>query len=249
MAEAGRRLEPEVMDDPGLDAGLHRQALRGLARINAWSGSARILWPAIAALARQVAPRPLRLLDVATGGGDVPLRMARRARRAGLHLEIAGCDRSAVAVQSATEAAARAGAAVHFTVRDALADGLPDGFDVLTCSLFLHHLTHDDAVKLLRTMAAAARHLVLVNDLRRSGGGWWFAYFGTRILSRSPVVHVDGPRSVAAAFTVAEAAALAAEAGLPGATVARRWPFRFLLTWQRAGAGAANPPTTARCGD
>jgi 2-polyprenyl-3-methyl-5-hydroxy-6-metoxy-1,4-benzoquinol methylase len=231
---APRRLEPEVMDQPDLDPALHRQALAGLARINAWSGSARILWRPIAALARQVATRPLRVLDLATGGGDVPLRLWRRAQRAGLNLDIEGCDRSPEAVQSATEAATAAGAAVRFTVRDALADGLPDGFDVVACSLFLHHLTDADAVKLLRTMAAAARQLVLVNDLRRSAVAWWWTYFGTRLLTRSPVVHVDGPRSVAAAFTMSEASALAAEAGLTGATVGRRWPFRYLLSWQRA---------------
>ena len=34
----------------------------------------------------------------------------------------------------------------------------------------------------------------------------------------------------------AEHAALAHEAGLSGATVARRWPFRFLLSWFRPDA-------------
>jgi 2-polyprenyl-3-methyl-5-hydroxy-6-metoxy-1,4-benzoquinol methylase len=224
-----RHREDEIMDQPGLDPVEHQRALRGLARINAWSGSTRILWPAIAALARQLAPQPLRVLDVATGGGDVPIRLWRRARRAGLRIEVAGCDRSPVAIRHA----AAAGASVEFFVRDVLVEGLPQAYDVVTSSLFLHHLEWTDAVKLLRVLQQAARHLVLVNDLRRSSPAWLFAYAGTRVLSRSPVVHVDGPRSVAAAFTCAEAAALAREAGLNGATVARRWPFRFLLGWHR----------------
>jgi hypothetical protein len=81
-------------------------------------------------------------------------------------------------------------------------------------------------------MAAAARRLVLINDLRRSAGGWLLAYVGTRLLSASPVVHTDGPRSVAAAFTPVELRQLAERAGLAGATVVRRWPFRLLLTWR-----------------
>jgi hypothetical protein len=68
-----RRLQPELMDQPGLDPARHRQALRGLRRINFWSRSAGILWPALAGLAR-AAQRPLRVLDQATGGGDVPNR-------------------------------------------------------------------------------------------------------------------------------------------------------------------------------
>ena len=80
---------------------------------------------------------------------------------------------------------------------------------------------------------AAAGNLVLVNDLRRCRAGWWAAWLGTRLLSRSPVVHYDGPVSVAGAFTPGEAVQLAADAGVPGATVVNRWPWRFLLSWAR----------------
>ena len=71
------------------------------------------------------------------------------------------------------------------------------------------------------------------NDLARGWTGLTLAHVGLRLLTRSPVVHFDGPRSVEGAFTPAEALALAAKAGLKGATVARRWPCRFLLTWER----------------
>jgi hypothetical protein len=101
------------------------------------------------------------------------------------------------------------------------------------CSLFLHHLADDEAKDLLTRMAAAARHLLLVNDLERSTRGLLLAYLGTRLLSRSPVVHVDGLRSVRAAFTRTEVRALAERAGLNGAEVSPRWPCRYLLTWRR----------------
>jgi hypothetical protein len=55
----------------------------------------------------------------------------------------------------------------------------------------------------------------------------------TRLLTTSYVVHNDGPLSVEAAWTMAEAQRLAEEAGLPGARISWRWPFRFLLTWRR----------------
>jgi ubiquinone/menaquinone biosynthesis C-methylase UbiE len=225
-----RRLQPEVMDQPGLDPARHRQALRGLRRINLWSRSARTLWPALASLAR-VTPRPLRVLDLATGGGDVPIRLWHRARRVGLSMTIEGCDVSSVAVEHAISEAERRDAAVRFFVADALNATLPDGYDAIVCSLFLHHLTAEQAVSLLRRMGAAAGRLVLVNDLVRSRIGLWVARVGTRLLSLSRVVHVDGPRSVEGAFTIPEARVLADRAGLHGAMVERRWPCRFLLTW------------------
>jgi len=224
-----RRLQPELMDQPGLDPAAHVGALTALARINALSGSARILWREIRTL-----PGPLRVLDLATGGGDVPIRLWQQARRAGLDLTMAGCDRSPVAIAHAQRRAAAQQAAVEFFTLDALADPLPAGYDVLTCSLFLHHLEAADAVELLRRMAQAAPR-VLINDLCRTRTGYALAWLGTRVLSRSHVTHVDGPLSVAGAFTPAEAQALAAQAGLAGVTVVRRWPSRFLLKWQRSG--------------
>lgn len=227
-----RICEPEVMDDPALTPTAHEAALRGLARLNGLSGSAAILWPPIAALARQLG-RPLRVLDVASGAGDVPLRLWRRAERQGLPLEIHGVDISPRAVAHARQRAERWRAPVCFAPLDVLAEPLPTGFDVVTSSLFLHHLKPADAAALLCRMADVAEHLVLVNDLRRSKPGLALARCAAWLFTRSPVVHVDAPRSVRAAFSLREAEQLAAEAGLARATVARRWPFRFLLKWER----------------
>ena len=227
-----RHLEPEVMDRPDLDPGQHVRALRGLARINRFSASDRILWAPLRRLALD-AGRPLRVLDVATGGGDVPIRLWQRATRAGLPIELHGADLSLTAVDHARANARRAGAAVEFFRLDVLHEAPPTGFDAITTSLFLHHLTDDEAVALLRALGAAAGRAVLVNDLVRSRFGYLLARVGTHLLSRSPVVHIDGPRSVAAAFTVAEARALADRAGLIGATFTRHWPARFRMEWRR----------------
>ncbi len=120
---------------------------------------------------------------------------------------------------------------VPFFQLDALNDPLPEGFDVVTCSLFLHHLSEEQAVRLLRKMADAARSTILVNDLSRSRLGYALAWTGCRLLSRSPIVHHDGPASVRAAFNLAEARDLAERAGLERVSLSRRWPRRFLLSW------------------
>ena len=87
--------EPELMDDPSLDERLHIQALRGLSRLNSWSGGASAIWKPILSLARSAGRSPIKILDIATGGGDIPLELWTRARRAGIALELAACDLSA----------------------------------------------------------------------------------------------------------------------------------------------------------
>jgi 2-polyprenyl-3-methyl-5-hydroxy-6-metoxy-1,4-benzoquinol methylase len=216
-----------------LNVDRHIEALRGLARINFLSNSAGILWPELAELARSMAPRAPRILDVATGGGDVPIRIWHRARRVGIDLRLEACDISPVALGHARARAAEAGAEIHFFEHDAVTGQRLTGYDAVMCSLFLHHLEEAQAIGLLRRMADIAGRLVLVNDLERERIGLMVAHLAARLLTRSPVVHIDGPRSVEAAFTPAEARALAERAGLRGARVVRRWPFRWLLTWRR----------------
>jgi SAM-dependent methyltransferase len=228
-----RSRQPEIMDNPDLNPTLHVQALRGLSRINLWSRSAASLWPPLRDLARSAGSGPVRALDVATGGGDVPVRLWRQARKAGLALEVEGCDVSPVAIEHARNTAAKASAEVRFFVHDALNRPLPAEYDAVICSLFLHHLTEEEAIQFLRQLAGAARKMVLINDLARCWTGLFLAHLGTRLLTASPVVHFDGPRSVEGAFTPAEAAALAERAGLQGVRVARCWPCRYLLTWRR----------------
>jgi 2-polyprenyl-3-methyl-5-hydroxy-6-metoxy-1,4-benzoquinol methylase len=221
-----------MMDDPQLNRDAHVDALRGLARIYCFSRTGAAVWPWIRREAGASA-KPLRVLDIATGGGDLPIDLARRARREGLAVEVAGCDCSSRAIAFARLRAYRARTDVRFFTFDTRAQPLPAGYHVITTGLFLHHLSDAEAVSLLRDMAEVTARAVLVDDLRRSRRGLWLARLATRALSRSPVVHVDGPRSVRAAFTSGELSRLAAQAGLTGAEIVPHWPERHLLAWRR----------------
>lgn len=230
---ARRSLVPERMDDPALDPVEHERALRGLMRINGFSRTAGQVWRAIRRLAPAPADAPLRLADIACGGGDVTVGVAQRARRAGVAAEVSGLDISPTALACARRLSERAAAPASFARLDVLREPLPAGFDVLFSCLFLHHLDEADAVTLLKRMAGAAGRGIVICDLVRSGLGLWAARVGTRLLSRSPVVHFDGPQSVRAAWTSDEVASLAERAGLAGCRIRRCFPQRFLLTWRR----------------
>jgi 2-polyprenyl-3-methyl-5-hydroxy-6-metoxy-1,4-benzoquinol methylase len=231
-----RNRQPELMDQPGLDEQLHGHALRSLSRINHVSRTSAMIWQPIRACALETCPaRTLRILDVACGGGDVVLGLARLAQRARITMQVDGCDINPVAVAHARDAAAhRDFANVRFFQHDALKMPLPEGYDVITCSLFLHHLEDPEAEAMLRLMAAAATRMVVASDLRRTRLGYAMALVASRLLTRSPVVRVDAPLSVAAAFTIDEVQALARRAGLAETTIYRRWPQRYLLVWRKS---------------
>jgi 2-polyprenyl-3-methyl-5-hydroxy-6-metoxy-1,4-benzoquinol methylase len=256
MPDLTRRvLQEEIMDDPALEASEHRRALKALAMVNRLSLTAGRIWREVRRLATArpnpgelggketpAAPEPggtekhhsppLRLLDIACGGGDTVRSLARKARRAGVPLEVHGCDVSPEAVDHARRAARKEGLEATFFRLNVLRSPIPGGFDLVTSTLFLHHLAEEDAVRVLARMSAAGS-AVLLQDLIRTHRGYWLAHGTLRVLSRSRVAQVDGPRSVRASFRIPEVRFLADRAGLEGARIQPCWPQRFALYWSR----------------
>ena len=118
----------------------------------------------------------------------------------------------------------------EYFLLDALRDPLPEGYDVLTCSLFVHHLSSEDAARLLARMKRAAKRAVIVQDLLRSRGALRLTWLATHALSRNRLILEDGTASVAAAFTLEEARDLARRAGFRPSSVTRHWPYRWVLS-------------------
>lgn len=228
-----RDRQPEVMDQPGLDPAEHERALAGLRRINGLSRCAAGLFKPIEALAREHPAAELTVLELACGGGDTAIDLARMAHRHRLNLRISACDLNPEAVRIARRNASRRGVEVDLSVANALDDPGSARVDVVYCTLFAHHLDPPEVIHLLGVMAARARRLVLLDDLIRSRLGFALAWMGTRLLSRSWVVHTDGPLSVRAAFTPEEILELAHRAGLDSAELQRCWPERYRLSWRR----------------
>ncbi len=166
MSWSRRHRLPERMDDPSLSADEHRRALRGLARINAVSRTAAAVAATLARLTTEFNLDKIRVLDVASGGGDVLLACAKQMRRRGKVAEFAGCDLSETAVEWANRSAARQSLReVRFFRHDVVSQPLPQEYDVVVSTLFLHHLSDAQAEVVLRRMASAARGGVVVDEL------------------------------------------------------------------------------------
>lgn len=270
-----RVLVPELMDDPNLCPQEHAKALRGLRRINAFSGTVDQLVREILSVAasdsRKDTDKPIRILDLGCANGEIAMGVAQRLSGR-INAEVIGWDMSSTAIEHAQTEQQKfdtsRGCGVRFEVMnvyDAVQSvsslssteiqsasgvarsqmqsegdrvdpiGRDDGwpFDIVYCTLFLHHFDDTSAVKVLDAMKRLARRAVLVDDLCRTSLGWWLAYLGCHLLSRSRIVHFDGPQSVRAALTPQEAQALAAEAGMRDAAIRRHWPERFMMRWER----------------
>ncbi|HWB53723.1 MAG TPA: methyltransferase domain-containing protein [Tepidisphaeraceae bacterium] len=230
----------EIMDSPDIEEGALREALEGLQRINHLSETVEHILRPIEELAGRAHLNRISLLDIACGGGDVPIGIAKSAREFGVQVELTLMDRNSTALLHASQAAAEERIVCRCVQGDALSALPGNTFDVVTNSLFLHHVpTADEVIDLLRNLRGSARRMVVISDLRRSRLGLAGAWAGCMLLSESEIVRHDGPASVRAAWTVGELTDMAARAGMDQAQICRCWPWRMLLIWERGnGAGA-----------
>lgn len=224
-----RDRQPELMDQPDLPLDQHEHALAGLARLNRWTGVASSMYRKIRKAAAQDSSRPLKILDIASGAGDLPVTWARNAERDGLKLEITTVDISDVAVESQMKRAAYSNVSINALQRDCLSQPLPEGHDVITNSLFLHHLDQVDVVRLVSEMHRVALKRVVVCDLERSRINLGLVAIGARLVTRSFVVHHDASLSVRGAFTREEMQMLCEKAVYSPVQVRRVLPCRMMF--------------------
>ena len=213
--------EPEWMDAPEHDPAVLADNLGDLRRVNRWVGGVRLTLRGLERLTADLRPgASITVIDLATGGADIPRAVARWARRRGLQARVLATDLSpAILALAANRLRPRRPSAAESPLVLAAADArrlpLADGsVDYAICSLALHHQVPADALAMLREMRRVARRGVVVNDIVRCWKGYWGARLITRLASGNPLTHHDGPLSVRKAYTTTEMAALAAQAGL-----------------------------------
>jgi SAM-dependent methyltransferase len=173
---------------------------------------------------------PIRILDLASGGADIPRMIARWAQRAGKQVSIVCLDRSPQATALARRNS-KDFPSISFVIGDALAMPFPKGsFDYVTSCLFLHHLSNEDAVRLLRGIdEVAVRGLVIADLIRRRRAVMW----AWLLTLGCAVVHYDGPLSVKRAFTLPEIEDVVAQAGIRHARIRPVLGHHFLLSGER----------------
>jgi 2-polyprenyl-3-methyl-5-hydroxy-6-metoxy-1,4-benzoquinol methylase len=209
----------ELLDRPGAPSAELAESLADIGRLNRLGPTRTLLArvaPFLDRFRREAKPRPFRVLDLGTGGADVPVALVHWARARGARVSVLGMDVQPE-VLACVAPTARALPEVRLLAGDALRPPIrAAGVDVVLCSLTLHHLPEDGVVALLRLMADVGRLGFVVSDLRRSRRAWLAAWIATHLISRNRITRHDGPLSVRRAYTPDELATLSAAAGLPG---------------------------------
>lgn len=215
--------EPEMMDRPQPVSRELEEYLENIRRLNEYFGAYRLVKIFLRCWLKS--DRPYRVLDLATGFGDVPRMIVDWARAHEISVQIDGVDSH----PSTLEIARRHSAdypEITFIQADARTFSSAFTYDVVCCSLALHHFSDADATRILRRARSLSHDHLLVADLQRSWSTWIAIYLLTATVFRNPMTQYDARLSVKRAFSFTELHRLAREAGWQNFSHRRFFPAR-----------------------
>lgn len=219
--------EPEQIDEPDQPFADIAQSMGDVALSNRLLGGTQTVLYHVARLLRGVPQgTPIRVLDIATGSGDIPCALIGWGRRRGLELTVVGVD----ALPAMLKLAKTRHCGVSLVQADALNLPFPPrSFDIALCALAFHHFGFENSARVLRTMDRLTTRGLVVSDLRRDQPSLWGVTAGLALMRSHPLTRHDGPASVRRAFTPREYAKMVALSGAQNVRIHSHWYARMAL--------------------
>jgi 2-polyprenyl-3-methyl-5-hydroxy-6-metoxy-1,4-benzoquinol methylase len=200
----------EMMDRPQLVSAELERDLSRLRQLNRWFGSHRLVLSFVRCWIKP--GTRTRVVDLATGSGDIPRLIVDFARGIGAQIEIHAIDRQSATLEIASSLSAGY-PEICYHEADILEWSGAQDFDIALCSLVLHHFSDEDAVRVFRRCCELSKRFVLVSDLRRGFLLRAGVYMLTALIFREPMTRFDARLSAQRAFSFPEMHDLAIRAG------------------------------------
>jgi 2-polyprenyl-3-methyl-5-hydroxy-6-metoxy-1,4-benzoquinol methylase len=225
-----RSYEPEIMDDLEMEGEELASTLRQIAMVNKYLGGTEVVLAGVKKLLKgKSVDRPIKIIDLGCGGGEILRKIADWGAKKGIELELMGVDANAFIVDYAADLS-QDYSNIRYRQINIFSPEFEDlEYDIALCSLFLHHFTDQEIVELMKKMRKSAKIGLLINDLHRSKLAHTLFDLVTRILGASHMVRYDGKLSIRRAFRRKDLEEYMQKAQIQNYDVKWKWAFRYQL--------------------
>ena len=222
-----RSSEMEIMDDFTIEGALFRDTLDKLEIINRFLGGNSVTINGLKNLLKnQSKNKTITIVDLGCGNGDILRDVAKFGRKNNYSFNLIGIDANLAAIEYAKELSKEYSELSFKTIDILSEDFKKQSYDVVLCTLFLHHFKNEELISFLKTTTNKATIGVVVNDLHRHK----LAYYLFKLIGffiKNKMVRQDGLTSVLRAFKREDLENIAKEIKVHF-SIQWKWAFRYL---------------------
>ena len=222
-----RSSEMEIMDDFTMEGTLFRDTLDKLEIINRFLGGNSVTINGLKNLLKnQSKNKTITIVDLGCGNGDILRDVAKFGRKNNYSFNLIGIDANLAAIEYAKELSKEYSELSFKTIDILSEDFKKQSYDVVLCTLFLHHFKNEELISFLKTTTNKATIGVVVNDLHRHK----LAYYLFKLIGffiKNKMVRKDGLTSVLRAFKREDLENIAKEIKVHF-SIQWKWAFRYL---------------------
>lgn len=218
----------EIMDDFDLQGDELRRTLKDLENINSWLGGNQITIDGIVKLLEnQSKSRKIRIADIGCGNGAMLRKIAQWGKTKAYSFDLIGIDANTHAIEIAEELSADF-ENVHFEKLNIFSDAFKNmEFDMILCTLTLHHFKDKQIIDLLNKLYQQARLGVVINDLHRNSSAYILFQAFCAVFVNNEIARKDGLTSILRGFKKNDIKSFAENIPAGNHKISWKWAFRY----------------------
>ena len=223
-----RSTAAEIMDNFDMEGEVLRDALDKIASINKLLGGNNVTLQGVKELIRDTdQTKRIRIVDVGCGNGDMLRTLADFAKRKKLNFELYGIDANAYTIAHAKTLSSHY-ANISYIVADIFdPETLKNPYDIILCTLTLHHFQDNELLKLMNEFKKAANLGIVINDLHRSKLAYTLFKAICFLFRLNDMSREDGLTSILRGFKKDDLIRYAKQLNMKQSTINWKWAFRY----------------------
>ena len=223
-----RTTEPEIMDDFQMKGEVLRDALDKIASINQLLGGNKITLDGINELLKKVPKnQQITIVDIGCGNGDMLRKVVLYGQKRKYNFNLIGIDANEFTINHAKKLSEKF-TNISYSCEDIFDENFKSfQYDILLCTLTLHHFDDNQITNLLTTFTKNAKIGVVINDLQRSSVAYRLFQLLCFVFQLNPMSKSDGLVSILRGFKKSELEAFSKNSHLKKYTIQWKWAFRY----------------------
>ena len=217
----------EIMDDFELEGEELKDALDKIAKINQLLGGNRLTLKGVQELLKQSKKVEIVIVDVGCGNGDMLRTLADFGKKNNLKFQLIGIDANNFTVKHAQKLSEN-----YSNIKYRCEDIFDKEFkvlkyDILLCTLTLHHFNDDEIMYLLDVFYTNAATGIVINDLHRNSIAYRLFQALCFVFRLNTMSREDGLTSILRGFKKEELLQFSKKLNFKNYKIHWKWAFRY----------------------